>query len=201
MPCRGACTSGAATQLARSGATDQAPKPRRIQAPCHPNPFTSRSSCRRSGCLHQVRTVSTPFLAAECDAGAHSGERVSAFRHDGEGRRIPGRSNAPPLGGTLFSPGPAPIRLVIWHGFNATLILSVVTLAGSIALFLYRDAIRRRAWPRALRTERCTQAPSAASRTPRRRVMVISKRLPAGPQRSSRPRRTCRPSRRPASSS
>jgi len=48
----------------------------------------------------------------------------------------------------------APVNLAIWHGFSAILILSAVTLAGSVALFAYRDAIRRRAWPRALRTER-----------------------------------------------
>ena len=48
----------------------------------------------------------------------------------------------------------APVTLAIWHGFSATLVLSAVTLAGAFVLFTYRDAIRRRAWPRALRTER-----------------------------------------------
>jgi multicomponent Na+:H+ antiporter subunit A len=48
----------------------------------------------------------------------------------------------------------APVSLAVWHGFSATLVLSAVTLAGSVALFMYRDSIRRLAWPRALRTER-----------------------------------------------
>ncbi len=48
----------------------------------------------------------------------------------------------------------ATVNLAIWHGFNTTLLLSLVTSAGSVVLFVYRDAIRRRAWPRALRTER-----------------------------------------------
>jgi len=47
-----------------------------------------------------------------------------------------------------------PVRLEIWHGVSATLLLSAVTLAGSISLFIYRDRIRRRAWPRSLGTER-----------------------------------------------
>jgi len=52
----------------------------------------------------------------------------------------------------------APVNLAIWHGVSATLILSAVTLAGSIVLFTYRNAIRRAAWPRALRTERLYSA-------------------------------------------
>jgi len=48
----------------------------------------------------------------------------------------------------------APVSLAIWHGVGATLLLSAATLAGSLALFAYRDGIRRYAWPRALRTER-----------------------------------------------
>ena len=48
----------------------------------------------------------------------------------------------------------APVSLAIWHGFTTTLLLSAVTLAGSLALFMSRDAVRRLAWPRALRTER-----------------------------------------------
>lgn len=48
----------------------------------------------------------------------------------------------------------APVSLALWHGFTTTLVLSAVTLAGSVALFVYRGSIRRLAWPRALRTER-----------------------------------------------
>ena len=47
-----------------------------------------------------------------------------------------------------------PVHLAIWHGIGATVLLSGATLAGSLALFAYRDGIRRYAWPRALRTER-----------------------------------------------
>ena len=49
---------------------------------------------------------------------------------------------------------PTPITLAIWHGFTTTLILSGVTLAGSLVLYAARAAIRQRVWPRALRTER-----------------------------------------------
>jgi multicomponent Na+:H+ antiporter subunit A len=49
---------------------------------------------------------------------------------------------------------PAAVDLAIWHGFSAVLMLSAITLAGAMVLFAYRDALRRRAWPRALRTER-----------------------------------------------
>ena len=47
-----------------------------------------------------------------------------------------------------------PVRLEIWHGLSTTLLLSAVTVAGSISLFIYRERMRRPAWPRALRTER-----------------------------------------------
>jgi multicomponent Na+:H+ antiporter subunit A len=45
-------------------------------------------------------------------------------------------------------------RLVLWHGFTVTLGLSAVTLAGSLALFAYRQRLWRLAWPAALHTER-----------------------------------------------
>jgi multicomponent Na+:H+ antiporter subunit A len=48
----------------------------------------------------------------------------------------------------------APVSLAVWHGFTTPLLLSAVTLVGSVALFMYRESIRRFAWPRALRTER-----------------------------------------------
>ena len=48
----------------------------------------------------------------------------------------------------------APLSLSLWHGFSVTLLLSVVTLIGSLSLFKFRGPIRRHAWPRALRTER-----------------------------------------------
>ena len=46
------------------------------------------------------------------------------------------------------------VSLTLWHGVTPTLLLSVVTLAGTAALFASRGDIRRAAWPRALRTER-----------------------------------------------
>jgi multicomponent Na+:H+ antiporter subunit A len=47
-----------------------------------------------------------------------------------------------------------PVRLTFWHGFSVTLLLSVVTLIGSLSLFVFNGPIRRHAWPRALGTER-----------------------------------------------
>jgi multicomponent Na+:H+ antiporter subunit A len=47
-----------------------------------------------------------------------------------------------------------PVSLEIWHGVSATLLLSAATLVGSVTLFIYRDRLRRPAWPRALGTER-----------------------------------------------
>jgi multicomponent Na+:H+ antiporter subunit A len=48
----------------------------------------------------------------------------------------------------------APVGLALWHGVTWTLALSAVTIAVSFTLFVYRDAVRRLAWPRALGTER-----------------------------------------------
>jgi multicomponent Na+:H+ antiporter subunit A len=48
----------------------------------------------------------------------------------------------------------APVDLHVWHGFSVTLLLSAVTLAGSAGLFALRNSLRRRAWPRSLRTDR-----------------------------------------------
>ena len=39
--------------------------------------------------VHEVGAVSLPLLAAECDAGPDTRERLPAFRDDGEGWRIP----------------------------------------------------------------------------------------------------------------
>ena len=47
-----------------------------------------------------------------------------------------------------------PVRLEIWHGLSATLLLSAATLVGSISLFIYRERIRSLLWPRSLGTER-----------------------------------------------
>ena len=58
-----------------------------------------------------------------------------------------------------------PVSLAVWHGFSVTLLLSVVTLIGSLSLFMFSGPIRRHAWPRALGTERLyTRALSALDR-------------------------------------
>ena len=47
-----------------------------------------------------------------------------------------------------------PVSLEIWHGVSATLLLSAATLVGSIAVFIYRERVRRLVWPRSFGTER-----------------------------------------------
>ena len=47
-----------------------------------------------------------------------------------------------------------PVRLEIWHGLTTTLLLSIVTLAGSASMFVYRGPLRRLMWPGSLGTER-----------------------------------------------
>jgi multicomponent Na+:H+ antiporter subunit A len=49
---------------------------------------------------------------------------------------------------------PTPVALDLWHGFTPALALSGLTLAGSVGLFVWRDGVRRLAWPRAIGTER-----------------------------------------------
>jgi multicomponent Na+:H+ antiporter subunit A len=49
---------------------------------------------------------------------------------------------------------PVTVSLVLWHGATVTLLLSVITLMASLGLFVSPETIRRRAWPRALDTER-----------------------------------------------
>ena len=50
--------------------------------------------------------------------------------------------------------GAEPVRLEAWHGLTPVLLLSVLTLLGSLVLYVSRERFRRGAWPRALRTER-----------------------------------------------
>jgi multicomponent Na+:H+ antiporter subunit A len=47
-----------------------------------------------------------------------------------------------------------PVELVLWHGWTLTLLLSVLTTVATLTLFMYRGTVRRRAWPRALGTDR-----------------------------------------------
>jgi multicomponent Na+:H+ antiporter subunit A len=46
------------------------------------------------------------------------------------------------------------VTFVLWHGFTATLLLSILTLAGSAALFMFRARLWRLRWPAALQAER-----------------------------------------------
>jgi multicomponent Na+:H+ antiporter subunit A len=48
----------------------------------------------------------------------------------------------------------AALGLAIWHGINLVLLLSLVTLAGTAALYIWRVKLRERIWPRSLGTER-----------------------------------------------
>ena len=48
---------------------------------------------------------------------------------------------------------PSGTTLALWHGLTATLALSALTLAGSLAIFSYRRGLWKVAWPRALETE------------------------------------------------
>jgi multicomponent Na+:H+ antiporter subunit A len=67
---------------------------------------------------------------------------------------FPGLASAPMTLAAVAVTGPMPAgTLSLWHGFTATLALSVVTLAGSIALFTCRRRLWRLAWPQALQTE------------------------------------------------
>ena len=56
---------------------------------------------------------------------------------------------------TLAVTGASPgVPLALWHGFTGTLVLSAVTLAGSVALFVGRERLWQLAWPSGLRSER-----------------------------------------------
>jgi multicomponent Na+:H+ antiporter subunit A len=46
------------------------------------------------------------------------------------------------------------VNLALWHGLTPTLLLSVLTLGGAIALYRSRHLLWRFSWPRALRIER-----------------------------------------------
>jgi len=46
------------------------------------------------------------------------------------------------------------VTLAFWHGFTVTLALSAVTLAGSVALFVYRRRLWQLVWPAPLHAER-----------------------------------------------
>ena len=45
------------------------------------------------------------------------------------------------------------VTFVLWHGFNTTLVLSMLTLAGAVGLFAVRSRLWRLSWPAALHAE------------------------------------------------
>jgi multicomponent Na+:H+ antiporter subunit A len=45
------------------------------------------------------------------------------------------------------------VTFVLWHGFNTTLVLSMLTLAGAVGLFALRSRLWQLSWPAALHTE------------------------------------------------
>jgi multicomponent Na+:H+ antiporter subunit A len=48
---------------------------------------------------------------------------------------------------------PVDVSFVLWHGFTTTLMLSLLTIAGSAALFAARARLWQRRWPAALQAE------------------------------------------------
>jgi len=50
--------------------------------------------------------------------------------------------------------GEASASIVVWHGFNTTFVLSMLTLAGAVGLFALRTTLWRLRWPPALHAER-----------------------------------------------
>ena len=68
---------------------------------------------------------------------------------------FPGVVSAPiALAVTAATRAVSSTSLVLWHGFTITLALSVVTLAGSVALFADRRRLWQLAWPKPLHSER-----------------------------------------------
>jgi multicomponent Na+:H+ antiporter subunit A len=59
---------------------------------------------------------------------------------------------------------------VLWHGFNTTLMLSLLTLVGALALFALRVRLWRLGWPAALHAERAYSLTIATLDTVSRRI-------------------------------
>lgn len=68
---------------------------------------------------------------------------------------VPAVAHAPvALAAAAVAPAGRSAPLAPWHGLTLTLLLSAVTLAGSVAIYMGRGTLAAAAWPRALRTER-----------------------------------------------
>ena len=65
---------------------------------------------------------------------------------------------------------PASVSFELWHGFNATFALSMLTLAGTAALFALRTRLWRLSWPAVLHAERLYSFTIAALDTLSRRI-------------------------------
>jgi multicomponent Na+:H+ antiporter subunit A len=62
------------------------------------------------------------------------------------------------------------VTLVLWHGFNTTFALSLLTLAGAGGLFALRSRLWRLGWPAALHAERLYSFTISALETSGRRI-------------------------------
>jgi multicomponent Na+:H+ antiporter subunit A len=68
---------------------------------------------------------------------------------------VPGLLSAPTTWAVTAVTGATPaVSVALWHGFTLTLVLSALTLLGSVVLFVCRHRAWRLAWPAAVRTER-----------------------------------------------
>jgi multicomponent Na+:H+ antiporter subunit A len=68
---------------------------------------------------------------------------------------FPGLASVPLTLATISVTGTAPAAtLSLWHGFTMTLMLSGLTLAGSVVLFMYRRPLWQLTWPGGLHAER-----------------------------------------------
>jgi multicomponent Na+:H+ antiporter subunit A len=74
------------------------------------------------------------------------------------------------LAGAAVTGTMASVDLALWHGVTVTLLLSVVTLMGSFALFAYRRRLWAMAWPEALQAERVYSGTLALLDTISRRI-------------------------------
>ena len=62
------------------------------------------------------------------------------------------------------------VTFVLWHGFNTTFVLSMLTLAGAVGLFALRSRLWRLSWPAALHAERLYSFTVATLDTLSRRI-------------------------------
>jgi hypothetical protein len=58
------------------------------------------------------------------------------------------------LAATAVTGAASTVTFVRWHGFNTTLVLSMLTLAGAMGLFALRSRLCRLNWPAVLHAER-----------------------------------------------